>query len=726
MASFTPVDHNPFESKQLASPVLTPVDHDPFAVSTPDVGLQPKQSSTTWDTIKTVASEPFKLAGEMVAAPLNAVIKASKGYAGLASMAKAGLQGKSFDESLQSGVDTIGNRNVVSSPFGASKTSEFLGEKVIQPGIQKLGEITGQPELVQGAAEVGGDALALMAVKPGIRAVKGLADKATDLLPKPNVDQLITSSYEKAVRPSVVGKRTSGQIKAAEANQQSGVKKIVELKDQGQLMLDSTDGPVVRLPETLKEFSESITQAKGKVFNEYDAMAKAAGEQGATVELAPIANELTTIAGDNVLRVTNPASAEYAQSWSKRLQDQGSFTAEEAQQAIKSMNTSLDSFYKNPTYDTAVKAYTDSLVANRLRSALDTSIEALQGEGYQGLKSQYGALKSLEKEVNHRAVVDGRKSVAGLLDFSDIFSGSQVLHGALSLNPTTVASGLGAHFIKRIYKKMNDPNVQIKNMFKRVDKHMERPTPVTPAETIPSLAADVAPVMDVSVNESTAIIPDAIIPPVKDPLGLPSPAITITAEGTAITPSQLNSLTNDAIAPSGLTDTQINRAAGNLNKPFIPKDDVSSVKGVNAPTPDVIDGIIEQAKGWDHGNYIINGNRSNRSYSNKTDLFPWLENYPGVVPTDIITALQKRKAGERLGHREKVLVDEALKHEYGKIADAQAIDAVGADELSATRDYMRNPTQGADTSFMGFAKGGKVKQTFRQRTGKQSINQNEN
>lgn len=143
----------------------------------PALGIQPGQSGGIWNTVKTIAAEPFKLAGEAVAAPLNAALKAGKGYMGLASAVKMGLQGASLDEALRAGTDTIGNRNSIESPLGLSETSKFVGDKVLQPAIQKLGSTTGQPELVQGIAEVGGDVAGLLGIKPGISAAKNIGQR---------------------------------------------------------------------------------------------------------------------------------------------------------------------------------------------------------------------------------------------------------------------------------------------------------------------------------------------------------------------------------------------------------------------------------------------------------------------------------------------------------------------------------------------------------------------
>lgn len=313
------------------------------------------------------------------------------------------------------------------------------------------------------------------AIPPVVDAAKGgISSAIKAVTPSPNIDKLITEKYEKSVRPTVVGKRTFKQVESAANNVQQGVKKIVELKDTGLIQLGEDGAREARTPQTLKEFSDAISQAKEHVFNKYDGMMREANGNGATVDLNPLAGELSKIAADPVLNDIRPGAATYAKNLAESLTNRGAYTAEQAQQAVKSLNTSLDAFYKNPTYDTAVKAYTDSLVANYLRKNLDTAIEQASEPGYQALKKDYGALKSMEKEVNHRSIVDARKNVKGLLDFSDIFSGSQVIHGLVGLNPASIATGVGAHMIKGAFKRMNDPNVQIKNMFDRVDKHWDR------------------------------------------------------------------------------------------------------------------------------------------------------------------------------------------------------------------------------------------------------------
>jgi len=297
---------------------------------------------------------------------------------------------------------------------------------------------------------------------------------AKSFAPKPNIDKLVATTYEKAVRPSVAGKGTSGQIEKATERVSRGVKKIVELKDQGAIQLGEEGAKVARVPESLKEFGDSISQGKESVFKQYDNMQREAGEAGVEVAPAPAIKELSSIVADPDVQLANPKAVAHAEAWIKRLNERGPMTTESAQKVIKSMNTSLDAYYNNPTYDTAVPAYIDSLVVNHLRAGLDSAVESAKGPGYQSLKNDYGALKSIEKEVNHRTIVDARKNVKGLIDFSDVFSGAEIARGILTLDPGSFITGVAARGIRSWYKNINNPNRQIRRMFQQVDKHWDR------------------------------------------------------------------------------------------------------------------------------------------------------------------------------------------------------------------------------------------------------------
>ncbi len=128
--------------------------------------------------LKSTLMEIPRLGSEIVSGMANIPVKAYKGYKGIAAMGQAALQGKGLDESLQAGTAAIGDRNAVKSPLAPSKTGEFIGKKVIQPGIKSVSETTGLPEeLVSGGVEAAGDIAGLYGLKAGIPPVARLAGK---------------------------------------------------------------------------------------------------------------------------------------------------------------------------------------------------------------------------------------------------------------------------------------------------------------------------------------------------------------------------------------------------------------------------------------------------------------------------------------------------------------------------------------------------------------------
>jgi hypothetical protein len=281
---------------------------------------------------------------------------------------------------------------------------------------------------------------------------------------KSSVDKMIDTSLEKAIRPSVVNRRTATQTENYNSRGRDAVKTIVQNKSNLEL-----NGEKGVLPKSLKDFSHAIEQTKRSVFSQYDAIQRQAGEQGAKINLNKVANELDVVAGNKVLNDVRPEVAKYAQMQADRFKTRGEYTTTEAQEAIRIYNEGLENFYKNPSYETASRAVIDAAVVNNMRSQLDSVIEKTTGEKYQELKNKYGALKTIEKDVNRRSTVEARKNPKGLIDFTDIFSGGQIMHGLLSLDPGVFTAGLAQKGIASWFKRMNDPNVIIKKMFESVD-----------------------------------------------------------------------------------------------------------------------------------------------------------------------------------------------------------------------------------------------------------------
>lgn len=287
------------------------------------------------------------------------------------------------------------------------------------------------------------------------------------------MDTAIDKGINKGIRPSIAGKGNIVQIREYLNKAHDAVKNIVAHKDN--LALSSPDGAVIKgkLPSSLMQFSEAVDQTKKSIFRQYDDMARQAGNQGAMVDLKSVADELGAVAESGVLQDLNPQVAKYAKSRMAALAKRGAYSAEEAQDAITLLNKSLESFYKNPSYENASQAGIDALIANNLRKNLDNAIENATGAGYQELKNAYGSLKTIEKDVAHRAIVDARKNIKGLVDFTDIYTSGELVAGLATMSPGMILKGATWKGVQQYIKIMNNPNRIVKSMFDDVGKLIE-------------------------------------------------------------------------------------------------------------------------------------------------------------------------------------------------------------------------------------------------------------
>lgn len=323
--------------------------------------------------------------------------------------------------------------------------------------------------------------------KEGVREVKNIANDAIDLTARITkrgedaIGKAIDSGIEKGVRPSVVGKKTAQQMESYKQSARTAVLAITKNKNNLSFLNDAGESIKGAVPTSLKEFADSVEQTKKTIFKKYDSLAKKAGESGGKVELSNVADELRKVGQDNVLKDLYPDVVSYAEKRAESLSKRASYSTEEAQTAIKHLNESLQAFYRNPTFESASKAQIDAMIANNIRTSLDNVVTNATGEGYSALKKVYGSLKSIEKDVAHRSIVDARKNVKGLIDFTDIFSAGDIISGIATMNPAQIAKGGFQKAIATVYKKLNDPNRTIKKMFQGAEKYIQRKeTPFTP------------------------------------------------------------------------------------------------------------------------------------------------------------------------------------------------------------------------------------------------------
>ncbi len=289
-------------------------------------------------------------------------------------------------------------------------------------------------------------------------------------VPSGKLSTIVRRGMEKGIRPTVVGKSTQPQIDKYYRQAESAVKSIIRNKENLEYVSEAGEVKRGQIPQNLNEFSDSVHQTMKSIFNKYDAMAQETGKTPVRIQLEPIAKELDKTTFSRAITLNHPETSKYLKDMAKRYRAVGSVSPAEAQELIADFNNSLKAFYRTPTYDTASRASIDSLVANRLRASLDEVITKTAGPGYQELKNEYGALRSIEKDVAHRNTVDARKNVKGLVDFSHIWSNAELVRGLLTMRPEQIAMGTTARAMSALYKRMNNPNQIVKTMFEKAEK----------------------------------------------------------------------------------------------------------------------------------------------------------------------------------------------------------------------------------------------------------------
>lgn len=298
------------------------------------------------------------------------------------------------------------------------------------------------------------------------------------------VESFIKGNYQRAIKPTVAGKATASQLDSYMQQARSAIGSIVENKPNLRFSADGTE-VVGELPKSIEQFGEAIEQTKGNIFRQYDALAQQAGDQGAKVPLDQTIQELRKLSADTVVQDLHPELAAYAQNVADRLAARGEYTTTDAQRAVQNLNATLKSFYQNPSYETASRASVDSLVANQLRAGLDNAIENAVAPGYQALKNQYGALKSIEKDVVHRAIVEGRKNTGGgiLGRIADVASAEEVLRGLMTMRPGAVMTGAALKGWSSYVKWLRDPNRAVRRLFEAAEETPQVPSKSAVAAT---------------------------------------------------------------------------------------------------------------------------------------------------------------------------------------------------------------------------------------------------
>lgn len=397
-----------------------------------------------------------------VVAPVTEAIDTGIGYA----LEQTGVTGL-----IQKAAETETGQRVI-----GTATDLYGRVKEAAPQELETFESVGKA-LFEGSEIVGAGQLAKLAgkgVKAGAEQTAVVAKKLTGRFPK-DFDEAVAQGVAKGIKPQFRGSLRNSATSLQEYNKKASeaVRQIIERQNSFQYIDDA--GDVVSqgaAPTNLSEFAQAIQQTKRQIFDEYSALTRQATGQGMSVDLDDIVDKLITYADDPVKQAADPSKAQYALKMAQRLSKQRKFNPTQTEQLIKELNESLA-----PTYaDKAAKGISevDLSVANALREKLDDVVVQSTGKEYQSLKNAYGALKTIEKDVGHRALIVARQNTKGIADLSDIFTGGDLVAGIMTANPAFIARGAAGYGIKEVYKKLVSPDANIMRMFRSAGRAYRR------------------------------------------------------------------------------------------------------------------------------------------------------------------------------------------------------------------------------------------------------------
>jgi cell fate (sporulation/competence/biofilm development) regulator YmcA (YheA/YmcA/DUF963 family) len=390
----------------------------------------------------------------------------------------ASVEGRGFVPAVKRNV--IGATDILGWP---DRAIDYVSGGALERGMQTIREaidkIPGQgtiPDLVRGILKTGTEIAASPSTYVGAGTIKNLLTRETPetmaraLAKKTGVEAYVKKGVDKGIKPTVKNKSSYTAMRSFDENANVAVRTIAENKNN--LNLVDEFGEKIARPRSAAEMAQAIEQTKKNVYKQYHQMAVEAGEKGAQTDISPVIYKLQDVSGDIKY---NPQIREYARKMVDEVSELQGAIPDVIESRIKDLNSSLAGFYDGRV--TRAQAQIDASVANMMREQLDNTIMSAVGDGYQGLKNKYGALKAIEKEVNHRAIVNARRASKGIADLTDIFTGGDLISGVLTMNPAAVTRGVAGRGIKEIYKTLNNPDRYINEMFKKAYVDFSPPTP---------------------------------------------------------------------------------------------------------------------------------------------------------------------------------------------------------------------------------------------------------
>lgn len=316
----------------------------------------------------------------------------------------------------------------------------------------------------------------------------GLFSRYMQNLPKDKTNSLRKEAEEyinKSIKPTVKGKMSQSDYN----KYIDDTLDVVDFMDKNKSVLQYTDDAweavTWKLPTNMRETSETLGNLKKTLYDAYNNIAVKAWEKWARVNMNKAFSQLDDLERDVSQNIANPQTKTIIDNFKKALleytDDAGTISIEDAQKLTQDFNKQLTAFFKNPNMNDVSKnsivaqlnKWTKEAINDSIDDVLDESIAnwGNMSQYYRDLKWMYGKIKTIEDEVSKRALVEARKNAKWLSQtVLDSLAWGEFTDAILTANVGKLWKSAIMKAIWKYYKYVNDPNVQLNNLFKLVQE----------------------------------------------------------------------------------------------------------------------------------------------------------------------------------------------------------------------------------------------------------------
>lgn len=292
----------------------------------------------------------------------------------------------------------------------------------------------------------------------------------------PNVRDLLN----KAITPTVIAKSKNVKwLQKFEENTLDAVSSVIKNKESLQF-LDGKSGEIIswKTPSSVLQFAEALDQTKNTIYKMYQSLEW--WNATLKVDTSKMVEGLRSSKAIKWLEFASPGISKYIDKMINNIEAMGDIDVSDAARIMKSFSTRVRLFMKDPKPNDVSKAVVDNWLARELRSSLNSTMQNALGWWtlYQDLKKRYWAIVSIEQEVNKAAIKIARRKDKSISDFIDVFNAWDLAYGLINANPGAIAKWAVWSVLKSIYKRMNDPDRNIKKLFDIIEGKMKKKWPI--------------------------------------------------------------------------------------------------------------------------------------------------------------------------------------------------------------------------------------------------------